>query len=55
MLEVKEENKDFIVYCAFESQAFGAFPFVFSREIPSFIDAFFEVVSGFTTTGARCV
>ena len=32
---------------------FGAFPFVFSREIPSFIDAFFEVVSGFTTTGAR--
>ena len=32
--------------------AFGALPFVFSREIPSFIDAFFEVVSGFTTTGA---
>ena len=31
---------------------FGAFPFVFSREIPSFIDAFFEIVSGFTTTGA---
>lgn len=32
--------------------AFGALPFVFSREIPSFTDAFFEVVSGFTTTGA---
>lgn len=31
---------------------FGAFPFVFSGEIPSFIDAMFEVVSGFTTTGA---
>ena len=31
---------------------FGALPFVISREIPSFIDAFFEVVSGFTTTGA---
>lgn len=31
---------------------FGALPFVFSRQIPSFIDAFFEVVSGFTTTGA---
>jgi len=31
---------------------FGALPFVFSGEIPSFIDAFFETVSGFTTTGA---
>jgi len=32
--------------------AIGALPFVFSREIPSFVDAFFETVSGFTTTGA---
>ncbi len=31
---------------------FGALPFVFSGEIPSLIDAFFETVSGFTTTGA---
>ena len=31
---------------------FGALPFYFSREIPSFIDALFESVSGFTTTGA---
>ncbi len=30
----------------------GSLPFVFSREIPDFIDAFFEIVSGFTTTGA---
>ncbi|MBE6612073.1 MAG: TrkH family potassium uptake protein [Ruminococcaceae bacterium] len=30
----------------------GALPFVISGEIPSFIDAFFETVSGFTTTGA---
>lgn len=30
----------------------GAFPFFFSGEIPSFIDAFFETVSGLTTTGA---
>ncbi|MBE5743569.1 MAG: TrkH family potassium uptake protein [Clostridiales bacterium] len=30
----------------------GAVPFVISGEIPSFIDAFFEMVSGFTTTGA---
>ena len=32
--------------------AFGALPFVFSGAIPNFIDAFFETVSGFTTTGA---
>lgn len=31
---------------------FGALPFVFSGSIPDFIDAFFETVSGFTTTGA---
>ncbi len=31
---------------------FGSFPFVFSGCIPSFIDAFFETVSGFTTTGS---
>ena len=30
----------------------GALPFYISREIPSYIDAFFETVSGFTTTGA---
>ncbi len=32
--------------------AVGALPFVISGEIPNFIDAFFETVSGFTTTGA---
>ncbi len=31
---------------------FGALPFVISGEIHSFIDAAFETVSGFTTTGA---
>ena len=30
----------------------GALPFYFSREIPGFVDALFETVSGFTTTGA---
>lgn len=30
----------------------GGLPFYFSREIPHFIDALFETVSGFTTTGA---
>ena len=32
--------------------AFGALPFFLSREIPNYIDALFESVSGFTTTGA---
>ncbi len=31
---------------------FGSFPFFLSGEIPHFIDALFEIVSGFTTTGA---
>ena len=31
---------------------FGALPFVFSGQIPNLIDAFFEISSGFTTTGA---
>lgn len=30
----------------------GAIPFYISGEIPNYIDAFFETVSGFTTTGA---
>ena len=34
---------------------FGALPFVLSREIPNFIDAFFESSSGFTTTGSTIV
>lgn len=31
---------------------FGALPFYVSGYIPSFVDAFFETVSGFTTTGS---
>jgi trk system potassium uptake protein TrkH len=31
---------------------FGSLPFVFSGAIPSFLDAFFETMSGFTTTGS---
>ena len=30
---------------------FGGLPFVFAGQIPSVIDAFFEMSSGFTTTG----
>ncbi len=32
--------------------AFGALPFIFSNTIPSVVDALFESVSGFSTTGA---
>ena len=35
--------------------AAGCLPFWISREIPSLVDAFFEMVSGFTTTGASIV
>ncbi len=31
---------------------FGALPFYLSGQIPSYADAFFETISGFTTTGA---
>ena len=31
---------------------FGALPFIISGDIPFFVDAFFETVSGFTTTGS---
>ncbi len=31
---------------------FGALPFLFSQTIPDFTNAFFETISGFTTTGA---
>ena len=34
---------------------FGAIPFVINGEIPNYIDACFEIMSGFTTTGASIV
>ncbi|MCM1989041.1 TrkH family potassium uptake protein [Oceanirhabdus seepicola] len=34
---------------------FGALPFYLSGSIPSYVDAFFETVSGFTTTGATII
>ena len=33
----------------------GALPFYISKEIPSYVDAFFETVSGFTTTGSSII
>ncbi len=35
--------------------AVGAVPFVLNGDIPSYVDSFFETVSGFTTTGASVV
>ncbi len=35
--------------------AIGALPLCFSGEVPSYFDAFFEIVSGFTTTGASVI
>lgn len=32
--------------------AFGALPFVISGSIPHYVDALFETISGFTTTGS---
>ena len=34
---------------------FGALPFIFSGSVNTFIDGFFEAVSGFTTTGATII
>lgn len=56
--ETKERrltSKDGLFICALIwilYSGFGALPFVISGQIPSFIDAFFETMSGFTTTGS---
>ena len=34
---------------------FGAIPFVINRDVPNYIDAWFEIMSGFTTTGASII
>lgn len=34
---------------------FGAIPFVINKDIPNYIDATFEIMSGFTTTGASII
>ena len=41
--------------CWILMSVFGALPFVFSGSISNYIDALFEVVSGFTTTGATVI
>lgn len=34
---------------------FGCIPFIISGEVKNFFDAFFEITSGFTTTGSSCL
>lgn len=41
-----------VALCWIVLSVFGALPYVFSGVIPNYIDAFFETVSGFTTTGS---
>lgn len=41
-----------VALCWVFMSLFGCLPFIISREIPNFFNAFFETVSGFTTTGA---
>lgn len=60
---LKPDNKRFYAKDGFVCVAlswillslFGALPFVIGGSIPNFIDAFFETVSGFTTTGASII
>ena len=51
--EVRKRDGFLIVALGWMSMSvFGALPFVVHGAIPNFTDAFFETVSGFTTTGA---
>ena len=44
-----------VALCWIVLSLFGAIPLMLTGEISSFFDAFFEIVSGFTTTGASVV
>ncbi len=44
-----------VALCWIIISCFGAIPFVVLGEIPSYVDALFEIVSGFTTTGASII
>ncbi len=47
-----KEGFAIVAYAWLMMSAVGALPFVLGGAIPSYVDAFFETVSGFTTTGA---
>ncbi len=51
--EIKKRDGYIVVFLGwFVMSLFGAIPFVVHGSIPSYTDAFFETMSGFTTTGA---
>ena len=62
LLTTRQKPKNAVIYaregfvivalCWIVLSLIGALPFFISGEIPHFIDAFFETVSGFTTTGS---
>lgn len=54
--EIKKRDGYIIVALGwFLMSVFGTLPFLIHGSVPSFIDAFFETVSGFTTTGASVI
>lgn len=50
-----KEAISIVTFGWFVVSAFGALPFMFTGALPSFTDAFFETVSGLTTTGASVI
>lgn len=51
--ELKKKDGYLIVTLGWLSMSiFGSLPYIFSGAIPNFTDAFFETISGFSTTGA---
>ncbi|MDD3913288.1 MAG: TrkH family potassium uptake protein [Bacteroidales bacterium] len=51
----KREGFIIVSVAWFVMALFGALPYMFSAVLPSFTDAFFEAVSGFTTTGLTTI
>ena len=51
----KKDSYIVVTLCWLVFPAFAALPFLFSGHIPNVTDAFFEAVSGFTTTGASII
>ena len=51
----KREGYATVAICWLVMSSMGAMPFYISGSIPSYIDALFETISGFTTTGSSIV
>lgn len=50
-----KESFAFVTFGWILAAVFGSFPFYLSGALPNYIDAFFEAMSGFTTTGATVI